>query len=157
MDKLLSWWEGLESREQMMVAIGGFILALLLFYLLAVAPLMSWHKQEEKRLAQTTEDLKEVKQLVARIQANDRGNSGGGNQNLAAVVDSSLRSNQLEMKGFQPGANNDARLRLENAPYPALAQWLYELEYQHSLTVLELGLNPSSIQGRLMVSIRLGQ
>ena len=49
------------------------------------------------------------------------------------------------------------RLRLENAAYPALVQWLYDLEYRHGVSILDLSLTPATASGRLMVSLRVSK
>jgi len=158
MDKIISWWEEHDPREQMMIAVGGFVAAVILFFLFAISPVMDWHAQEKKRLQQTKADVSEVQTLAARVQAKKTaGNNKKGSQTLAVLIDNSIRENDLVMRGFQPGSKKDARLRLENAPYPALAQWLYDLEYQHKVKVEDLSLTPSKLAGRLMVSLRVAE
>ena len=158
MDKLITWWEGYEPREQMIIAVVGAMFALFLFFMLLIDPVMTWHQSERKKLAQSESLVVEVKALAARIKANKQaGGDQRSNRNLSVLIDSSLRKNELVMRGFQPGANKDARLRLENAAYPALAQWLYDLEYQHKVTVIDLSLTPAKTAGRLMVNLRVGQ
>ncbi|MGH1486803.1 MAG: type II secretion system protein GspM [Cellvibrionaceae bacterium] len=158
MDKLITWWEGYEPREQMIIAIVGTLFAVFLFFMLLIDPVMSWHDSERKKLAQSESLVLEVKELAARIKAKKQ--SGGNkrsNKSLSVLIDSSLRENELVMRGFQPGANKDARLRLENAAYPSLAQWLYDLEYRHNVTVIDLSLTPAKASGRLMVNVRVSQ
>jgi general secretion pathway protein M len=158
MDRVISWWQTLESREQIMVAIGGIFLAIALFFFLIISPMMSWHDRVEKKLDQSMATAAEVKQLAAQVKAKKQaGGSAKPNQGLSVLIDSSLRENKLVMRGFQPGANNDARLRLENAAYSSLAQWLYDLEYRHGVSVLDLSLTPASTSGRLMVSVRVSK
>jgi len=158
MEKIINWWEEHDSREQMMIAVGGFIAVLILFFLFVISPIMDWHAQEKKRLAQARADVSEVQMLAARIQAKKQsGNSAKGGQSLAVVIDKSIQENELVMRGFQPGSKKDARLRLENAPYPALTQWLYDLEYKHKVKIEDLSLTPSKLPGRLMVSLRVAE
>lgn len=156
MDKLISWWQDHDPREQMIIAVGGSIAAVILFFLFVVSPVMDWHAQEKKRLTQAREDVSEVQALAARVQSKKKtGRGKKSGQTLAVLIDKSIRENELVMRGFQPGSKKDARLRLENAPYPALAQWLYDLEYQHKVTIEDLSLTPSKLSGRLMVSLRV--
>jgi general secretion pathway protein M len=158
MDRVISWWESLESREQIIVAIGGIFLTIALFFFLVISPVMSWHNSVERKLTQSIETAAEVKKLAAQVKARKQSNTGNKpNQGLSVLIDSSLRENKLVMRGFQPGANNDARLRLENAAYSSLAQWLYDLEYRHGISILDLSLTPASTSGRLMVSVRVSQ
>ena len=159
MDKLMEWWYGHEPREQMILGGAGVALVLFLFYFFAISPVQEWHQREQQRLQQTRDDVVEVQELVAKIKARRQSGAGQsqGNQNLAVVIDNSLRENELVMRGFTPGANNDARLRLENAAYTALMQWLHDLEYRHGVHIEDLSLTPASAPGYLMVSLRVSQ
>ncbi len=159
MDKIMAWWYEHDPREQMMIAVGGAVAAIVLFILFVVIPIMDWHAQEKKRLEQAKAQVVEVQGLAARVLASKKAskNSSGSGQGLAVLIDSSLRKNELVMRDFQPGRKKDARLRLENAPYPALMQWLYDLEYQHSVKIEELSLTPAKVSGRLMVSVRVAE
>lgn len=158
MDKVILWWEEHDPREQMMLAVGGFVAALILFFLFVISPVMEWHAQEKKRLEQAKADVSEVQSLATQVQAKKQAGEGNkGNQSLAVLIDNSIQENALVMRGFQPGAKQDARLRLENAPYPALAQWLYDLEYRHKIKIEDLSLTPSKLAGRLMVSLRVAE
>lgn len=158
MEKFYDWWHGHEPREQMILAVGGIILAILVFIFFVLVPVADWHAKEKKLLEQSRADVSEVKTLASKINANKKsGNRGKTNQSLAVLIDNSIRENKLVMRGFQPGNKKDARLRLENAAYPELSQWLYDLEYRHSVTIEELSLTPSKLEGRLMVSLRVAQ
>ena len=157
MEKLMSWWESYEPREQIVLAVVGGAFALFLFFMILISPVMDWHSSEEKGLAREQQLLTDVKQLAAQIKAKGQSNNQQQNKSLSVLIDTSLRENELVMRGFQPGANRDARLRLENAAYPALMQWLHDLEYRHNIKILDLSLTPAQASGRLMVNIRVGQ
>lgn len=157
MEKLISWWQGYEPREQVVLGAVGGAFVLFLLFLLVFAPLIDWHAKEKKNLVREQELLVDVKRLVAQIKAKGKDNQSQGQQSLSVLIDNSLRENQLVMRGFQPGANRDARLRLDNAAYPALMQWLHDLEYRHKLSILDLSLTPARAPGHLMVNVRVGQ
>ena len=157
-DKFLAWWYEHDPREQMIIAVGGAIAVILLFVVFIVMPIMDWHAREAKRLEQTKADVVEVKILAARVIASRNNTSNTTRQqSLADLINKSLSKNDLVMRGFQPGNKQDARLRLENAAFPALMQWLYELEYQHKVKIEELTLTPAAISGQLMVNIRVAE
>ncbi|MFT6791104.1 MAG: general secretion pathway protein M [Cellvibrionaceae bacterium] len=156
MDKLTSWWLDLEAREQWVVGVGSVIILLGVLLFFVVLPLLSWQQQTREYLQKTKDETSEVRQLVARLK--DTGSTVADpdeNTNLTTLIDRTLRENGLEMISFRPGNKDDARLRLEDAAYSALVQWLYELEYRHNVTVMDLSLTPSKISGRLMVSLRV--
>ena len=158
MDKLLDKWHSYQPREQMMLMLLGLAMVVFIILMLVVVPLQNWRESEAQRLTNSTNELNRVRELVAQIKAKEAKPARNANQqSLAVVIDNSLRKNDLIMRGFQPGSNQDARLRLENAAYPDLAQWLYDLEYEHGINIQELSLTPARVSGRLMVNLRVSR
>lgn len=157
MDKLMEYWYQKNSQEQTILAAVAGLAVLFLIYLLIVAPLLGWRNSAEQRYERNRQELAEVQQLAAQVKAKEAQPGNSKKSNLSVLIDKSLRENDLEMRGFQPGSNQDARLRLENAAYPSLMQWLYDLEYRHGIHVDELSLTPAQVSGRLMVSVRVSQ
>ena len=86
MDRIVSSWQGLGSREQIMVCFGVVALLLGLVFLLAVNPLLNWQETTQKRLNQTIADTTLVQQLAARVnaqkQAGDQGSQDLGQHPL---------------------------------------------------------------------------
>ena len=154
---MINWWESYNPREQIIIAILGAALAFFLFFILLIAPVMDWHKSEKNSVSREKELLIDVKQLVAQVKAKGKSGNKKSRKSLSVLIDNSLRKNELVMRGFQPGANRDARLRLENASYSSLMQWLHDLEYDHGISILDLSLRPARVSGRLMVNVRVGQ
>ncbi|ODS24584.1 hypothetical protein AB835_03105 [Candidatus Endobugula sertula] len=154
MERLLDNWQQRTSLEKIIMAIVGLVIVCSLFYFLVFDPIINLREQQQKHLKAKEITLMEVTRLVSRFQTQsavvDTPNTG-----LASIVDRSLQKNDLPMKGFQPGKNNDARLRLSNVAYKPLVQWLYELEYKHNISIEELTISQAKTPGRLMVSIRI--
>lgn len=158
MDRVTLWWQNLEPREQLVVAAGTVAVTLGLLFFLVVAPVLEWQQREQQQLQRAIANANEVSQLAARVLAAQQpDNTKKPETSLSVLIDNSLRERQLVMRGYQPGNNNDARLRLENADYASLIQWLYDLEYQHGITILELSLTPAQTPGRLTVSVRVSR
>lgn len=158
MDKWLDKWHNFQPREQMMLMLLGAAAVIFLIVMLVIVPLQDWRANEQQRLTSSTNELNRVRELVAQIKAKENTPTRNANQeSLAVLIDNSLRKNDLIMRGFQPGSNQDARLRLENAAYPDLAQWLYDLEYEHGVSIQELSLTPARVSGRLMVNLRVSR
>lgn len=158
MDRWLDKWHNFPPREQMMLMVLGIALVIFLILMLVIVPLQNWRTTEEQRFVNSTNELNRVRELVAQIKAKEAAPTQNANQqSLAVLIDNSLRKNDLVMRGFQPGSNQDARLRLENAAYPDLAQWLYDLEYEHGVNIQELSLTPARVSGRLMVNLRVSR
>lgn len=158
MQQWLDKWHNFQPREQMMLMLLAVAMVIFIIVMLVIVPLQNWRANEEQRAINSANELTRVRELVAQIKAKEAAPTRNSNQeSLAVVIDNSLRKNDLIMRGFQPGSNQDARLRLENAAYPDLAQWLYDLEYEHGINIQELSLTPARVSGRLMVNLRVSR
>jgi general secretion pathway protein M len=123
-------------------------------YFLIVEPVEAYKEKQHRLLTIESNKYSRVVPLVKRIQArsSDSERLSGG---LAKLIDTSLQESGLAMRGFQPGKNNDARLRLSDVPYESLMQWLYDLEYQHNVVIEEMSVSPSKETNLLLVNIRV--
>jgi len=156
MEQLMEYWQQRDRREQVILAIGGVFVALVLVWMLLFKPVMQWRSQQQSIVDGQARTLAQVQTLAAEMKLQQQNsNNTKGDGSLAQIVDSSLRDNSLRMKGFQPGRNGEARLRLENATYEPLMQWLYDLEYRHGVHVLEMSLARTQIVGVVTVNLRL--
>lgn len=104
--------------------------------------------------AQTLVRVQSLASAIAQVEAPGERQPGAAT-NLPALVDRTLRSNQLAMTGFQPGRDGDVRLRLEGAAFEDLLQWLYEMEFQHQVRIAELSILPARETGRVSAQVVL--
>ncbi len=154
LDSLKENWQERPLSEKRILSLLAAIVVVSMFYLLVFDPLVSWREQEKKRLRANQNVYAQVSRLVNRFeqqQAAPEEQSDG----LAGIIDKSLQENGLSMRGFQPGKNNDARLRLSDVPYQSLTQWLYDLEYRYNIAVEELSIAQTKQQGLLIASVRV--
>lgn len=147
-------WQGRPASEQNILTVVGVMMVCTLFYFFIVEPIEMWADKQERLLKSTMGEYSQVVKLVDRIQS-QRAVDGGVSDGLARLMDESLRKNGLTMSGFQPGKNNDARLRLSDAPYQSLMQWLYDVEYEKGITIDELSISPTKSVGVLLVNARV--
>lgn len=153
---LVDNWQQRPLSEKIILAFVATFVLISLLYLLVFDPLVSWRDQEQKRLTAKQRELTRVVSLVSRLQPNAT-STESQQANLATLIDQSLQVNNLSMQGFQPGRNNDARLRLNNIAYEPLVQWLHDLEYKHNLSIEELTMSQTKTPGLLSVNIRIKQ
>jgi general secretion pathway protein M len=149
------WQERPESERRVLTIVGVLMLVCAVYFLI-VEPVEAYKEKQQRLLAAENNKYSRVVPLVERIKArssdSDSGQLSGG---LAKLIDNSLQENGLTMRGFQPGKNNDARLRLSDVPYESLVQWLYDLEYKHNVVVEEMSVSPSKETTLLLVNIRI--
>jgi general secretion pathway protein M len=156
LENVQKFWQQRSRKDQLYLIIGAVVVIAVLSWVLLCKPLIDWRDKERQKVVNLTRTLATVESLVGRVrQQAQEDYSGPGNGTLADIVDVSLRDNNLRMKGFQPGTNSEARLDLEDANYQPLMQWLYDLEYQYDVQILELNVARTQTIGALKVSLRL--
>ncbi len=144
-----------NRREQIMLLACALVVAVYLIWLVVLTPIQKKRDQLLAANTASTQALGRVQIMAAQIeQLRSAGNTGSG-VNISGIIDSSLRANGLNMSGFQPGANGEVRVRLERAPYDALMQWLYDMEFKQGITVSDLSIAATNDIGQVTVNVRL--
>lgn len=147
----------LSRRDQGALLAGGVALLAYLIWFGLVQPVRDYSQRQASATQGAAETLVRVQSLAAEISrleaAGEKPSATAGN--LPALVDRTLRRNQLTMAGFQPGKRGDVRLRLEGAAFDDLLQWLYAMEFEHQVRVAELSILPAREVGRVSAQVML--
>lgn len=144
------WFEALEPRERLFVAVGAAVVAVVILWGLIWAPLEKGHRELESRVSEWERSLAELRPLAAMPQP-----AGGsqttrrptGAQSPVIIVDSTLRSRSLgQPKRSQPTPNG-IRVEFENVAFDDLVLWLGDLSTQYGMEVQAGSLSTSSTAG----------
>jgi general secretion pathway protein M len=146
------WFDSLESREQLFVALGAVIVLVALLYGLVWAPLDKNHDTLAASVSGWQESLAELRPLKGLAQSSSRsaGSSAAVSQQAPIiVVDQTLRSRGLEQfrRRSQPTSSNGIRVEFENVAFDDLVLWLGDLSDQHSMHVQAGSLSKGSQSG----------
>jgi len=155
------WLASLESRERMMLAAGAALLALLLIYVLVLAPIRSDYnslKQSVTEQQATVAWMQESAQTIQRLRS-----SGGGavkgleGRSLLAVTDATARASGLgpALKRVEPEGGNSVRVWLEGAPFDVFIKWLGTLRNQHGVVASSVSLERNEAAGRVDARLTL--
>lgn len=156
MNELLALLNKYNRREQTMLLGLAVFLVVYIFWVAILSPLYNKRDTLIRTNVAASESLGKVQLMSAQIQQlRNQGVQGQVSDNINGLVSSSLNANGLKMDGFQPGPSGDVRVRLEMARYDALMQWLYDLEYRHGISILELSLSETRDAGLVTANIRL--
>lgn len=157
MNKIFDFLSRYNRREQTILLLGGLAVFIYLLWRVLLVPIQEWHERQVRANESASITLARVEILSAQLKrARERDSeSGADTGNLSALVDSSLRANQLNMSGFQPGTGGQVRVRLDEVPYDRFMQWMYDMEYQHNVSVVDFSMAGTSAEGRVTVNIRL--
>lgn len=159
MNQIKAYWDSRSQRDQIVLLFFGVFIGIFVLWWLVLQPMAKSVDQQRISTRNSSESLVRVRAMAMELQQLQK---SGGNQNnqssgpLSGVVDRSLQARGLRMSNFQPLKNgNEARLRLEEAEYNQVIQWLNDLESQHQIRAQELTITPSRNVGRVTVSVRL--
>lgn len=156
MNELLLLLNKYNRREQALLLGLAVFVVLYILWVAILSPLNNKRDNLIRANAAASESLSKVQIMSAQIQQlRNQGVQGQASDNINSLVPYSLHANGLKMDGFQPSPAGDVRVRLEMARYDVLMQWLYDLEYRHGISILELSLSETRDAGLVTANIRL--
>lgn len=155
LNQLLNFLNKYNRREQMLILGCGLAVVLYLLWLLVLTPIQNKRDQLMAANIASTQTLGRVQIVAAQIQQFRTAGASVSNDNISGLIDTTLRANGLSMNNFQPGANGEARVRLDRAAYGPLMQWLYEIEFKQGITVSDLSIATTNEPGQVTVNLRL--
>ncbi|MDX3772728.1 type II secretion system protein GspM [Chromatiaceae bacterium AAb-1] len=146
--QLLGWWYGLQVREQQLVMLASAVLAAGVFYWLVWQPVHQQHQRQQQALLQAQQQLHQLQQALPQLrQAGSATRTGGS---LAQIISNSARTHGIQVSRMQP-QNEQLQLVLEDVSFEQLLQWLYQLQYQHGVNLINLDLSESGKSGIVRV------
>jgi len=64
---------------------------------------------------------------------------------------------RLQVSRLQPNSRGEIQVRLENAAFDDLLQWLHQMEYREGLLVREVSVTQTGAVGRVNATVLIGQ
>jgi len=153
-----AWFAGLDQREQLSVLLLAVVVALYLLYVLAWSPLDSRRNALAIQNTAIAESRMRVDAMVSQLlELRKNGAGTGARQNLTVEINTSTSRYALPVVRLQPNSRGEIQVRVENAPFDKVMQWLYEVEYEKGLLVREVSLTQASAAGQVNVTVRIAQ
>jgi len=151
--QFVSWWSGLQRREQQLVATAVVVILIGMFYWLVWQPLHQARASQQLVLQSAQRQLSQLQQAIPQLKAaGDAAVRSGGS--LAQIISNSARSLNIRVSRMQP-QNDQLTLVLDDLSFEQLLQWLHALQYQHGVNVVNLDLatadKPGIVRVRRMV------
>jgi general secretion pathway protein M len=157
MNKLQTWYAGLQEREQRVVAIGGIAVALLILVLGILLPLQSAVSGAVQRNETKRQDLAWMQVNAAEIRSAGAlpGNTG---EAPVVLVDRVGREAGLAsaLRGTQPNGTG-VRVQLEAAPFDVLITWLATLDERYGLSIESITVDRAARPGVVNANITFTQ
>ena len=157
----MPWWTELDSRERLMVMIGG-VAALIVIYLLAVwYPLHSSRSTLQTRVSKHQSDLIWMQTASAEIKA--LSGSGAtrtkelGDTALYAIVGETAQKERLNnaLKKVDPEGKTAARVTLEGALFDDVIRWLVKLRREYGVSVTNVNFKKGRVEGQVDAKLTL--
>jgi general secretion pathway protein M len=151
--QFISWWAGLQQREQRLVAGAAVVMVIGMFYWLLWQPLHQANLQQQQKVQNAQRQLSELQQLLPQLKAagNQSARSGGS---LAQIISNSARSAGVSVSRMQP-QSEQLTLVLEDLSFDQLLGWLHTLQFQHGVKLVNLDVataeQPGIVRVRRMV------
>jgi type II secretory pathway component PulM len=152
------WFVALEQREQLSLLLLAIAVVLYLFYILAWSPLDS--RRDELRLQNgaIAESRVRVDAMVSQLLELRKGPTNrGARRNLTSEINESTGRFNLPVMRLQPNSRGEIQVRLENAPFDRVLQWLHEMEFSKGLLVREVSLTQTGTDGQVNATVRVAQ
>ena len=151
--QFLSWWAGLQQREQRLLTWAAIVVTVGLFYWLLWQPLHQTNAAQQQKVQAAQRQLSQLQQLLPQLKAagNKTDRSGGS---IQQIISNSARSAGVNVSRMQP-QNEQLTLVLEDTSFEQLLGWLHTLQYQHGVTLVNLDIatadKPGIVRVRRMV------
>ena len=155
------WFEALQPRERIAVAIAALFVAFAIIYFAIWAPLAGAQANLSASVTTWERALTELRPLKVAVRDNASGAARTANpgQSLVVIVDSTLSRFQLSssLQRSQPTGQNGIRVEFEGAAFDDLMLWLGELSASYGMQVQSGNFSTTSqdIAGRVNASLTL--
>jgi general secretion pathway protein M len=156
------WFLSLAPRERLFVAAGGALVLILLVWGLLLSPLYGATAAAAARVEAKRNLLGFLRGAAAELMAVPQNGSARpdlAGQSLVIIVDRSAREAGLgaALTRNQPVGEDGIRVRLENAPFDALARWLGAINSGPGLAIESASFDRTPDPGRVNASLVLRQ
>ena len=155
------WFEGLESRERIMLFAGVIVLAVFLFYGLVWQPFHSGYERLQSTISEQRATALWIQEGAAKVRqlkgAGGMASQGLGGRSLLAVTDSTARAGGLAaaMKRIEPEGRNGVRVWLEGASFDRFVSWLGLLSSKYRINPDSVSMEKGDATGQVNVRLTL--
>ena len=160
MNALQVRFQALNPRERAIVVGGGCVVLLALLYFLLLSPFYSAIDARGRRVATKQADLAWLQGSLAEVQslaASQPQVAGPTGESLVVLVDRTAREASLgtSLTGQTPAGDTGIRVRLENAPFDTIVQWLGVLQQQYAVAIESATIDRTATQGVVNATLTL--
>ena len=155
------WFEALDARERLFVALGAIAVAVIVLYGMLWVPFDKSHKQlasDVERWQRSLAELRPLKSALGGQAGNVVAARPASNQTPVVIVDQTARSRGLDrsLKRSQPTTSTGIRVEFEDVAFDDLVLWLGDLSTQYGLVMQQGSFSKSQVgPGRVNSTLTL--
>jgi general secretion pathway protein M len=155
MNKLQTWYGGLQEREQRVVAVGSVVLALIILIGGILMPLQSVLSSAVKGIETRREDLAWMRVNAPEVRTQGSQLPADTGEAPVVLVDRVGREAGLAgaLRGTQPSTTGGVRVQLEAASFDTLVTWLDTLDRRYGLAIESITVDRTPTPGMVNASI----
>ena len=151
-----AFWQARNEQEQRMLAIGGAVVGLALFYSLLVAPAMDGSAQLRKSLPQLRQNVAELKSLARTANELAARAPLQAPPMTRAALDNSLAAGGIKPQSLSV-TGEYAKLEFKGVPFAALVTWLDAQRRDGRIAVQEAVITGQTAPGMVDANLTLHQ
>jgi len=150
-----SWWQGLQLREKLILAIAGLIVVAVLVDSLILQEFRSSFDSLDEQVEQANDDLSWMKQAVLRLPDKKKKTQKIKSGRVITYISQQVNRQGLKtnMQQMTPIQNHSARLRLSDVEFTRLLKFFSAID--GSILIQEVRLLPTNTEGFVNVSMVL--
>lgn len=158
MNEAKEWFLNLNSRDQLMLAIGGFAFLIYILLFMILIPMQGELERKKQGNLAAMSEQQRVHHLAGQVLGREQQQSNGRDtqQSLNALLNSSLRQFGLRMESFQPSGDT-ARVRLSSSEFNKVLAWLDEMETKKGVQIRDLTITADNDPGAVLVNLQIMQ
>ena len=151
--RVIGWYEQLSPRDRLALRVLCGFAVLVLLYSFLLQPVTDYSNRAQMR-------LQEERDLLAWLRASEPAanlavSGATRNQPVAALVNSSAKTNDLTIRRYEPAGESSLRVWLEGAQFNSVVKWLYQLQSVHGIRAAEFSIERESGPGRVSARLTL--
>lgn len=140
LDRIQTWWRGLDRRERVMLTIMCILVGAFLYWYCMFRPLRSMHASAQGNYDRAVWQLRAVETDAALLRMRESGlPSPPTGEALVQVLLDSARSAAVEVSRQRRDAQGHLGIEIERVAAPALFAWLDQLGRTHGIAPVSLG------------------
>lgn len=141
--RVISWWDGRERREQwMLAAMGACLLAFLYWYGMLV-PLRKLRDDALAGHRQAATALALVEARLQAMQAMQPQSARPSKADLPALLATSASRAGIDLPGLAPQADGSVVIGIDAVPATKVLAWLETLRREHALAPEQVSMDPA--------------